>query len=205
MTPCEELGYKVEDLFEVIESYVSDFSKGSVVKLLEDDKTGAPLFQLIKGGSYSGCSESYEVLRYVKPLPNLPTGDFKINLSNMTEAEKKVAKEWLKKVAESRGTDYEYMTNSKGQIGNYVWVQELTSKGCSEGFNSSHSTKMPYEFEHLPELSLSFTTPEVKGWGLSDNKSEKEAQLRLQLEQTIDKLQAALEEAEEQLQSIKNN
>lgn len=193
-TPCEELGYKVGDLFEVMGMYISDFSKGSVVKLLEDDGTGAPLFQLIKGSAVSGRSEDYEVLRYVKPLQDLPTEDFKINLSNMTDVEKSIAKEWLKKVAESRGKKMfieDYKDNHLA-INKALCVQ---SAGCMD------DTKFHPFAEHLPELSLSFTTPEVKGWELSDNKSEK----TLQLEQTIDKLQAALEEAEEQLQSIKNN
>lgn len=70
-TPCEKLGYKVGDKFEVvIEDY---FSKGSVVELYEDEGSMCPLFKLISGSC--GCNNlpdgtagAYEMLSYMKKL-----------------------------------------------------------------------------------------------------------------------------------------
>ena len=47
MTPSEEKGYKVGDLFEVIEE--DEYSLGSIVKLVKDDGTRCPKFDLVKG------------------------------------------------------------------------------------------------------------------------------------------------------------
>ena len=44
MTPCEELGHKVGDLFKVLEDIVG-FTKDQIVELNRDDKTDAPLFK----------------------------------------------------------------------------------------------------------------------------------------------------------------
>tara|TARA_R110000851_G_scaffold187318_1_gene337146 strand:+ start:48009 stop:48725 length:717 start_codon:yes stop_codon:yes gene_type:complete len=51
MTPCEEKGYKVGDLFEVIKK--DEYSLGSIVKLTEDDGSEWPLFDLVKGSVLS--------------------------------------------------------------------------------------------------------------------------------------------------------
>ena len=198
MTPCGELGYKVGDSFEVINKGV--FSKGSVVMLSEDDNTDMPRFILIQGhrlttGGGVG-SQAYIHIDELKPyLQDLPTEDFKINLSNMTEAEKSLAKEWLKNVAESRGKvmDIEDYDNH-----NHL---AINSCECVQVAGCKDDTEFSYFAKDLPELCLSFTPPEVRGWELSNKDSEKE----LKLENLVDKLRAALEEAEEQLQSIKNN
>ena len=44
MTPCEELGYKVGDKFEVIVAGHYRFPKGSVIKLERDDGSDCPFF-----------------------------------------------------------------------------------------------------------------------------------------------------------------
>jgi len=47
-TPCQQLGYKVGDKFEVIETdtyRLGGFSTGQVVTLFEDDGTDVPFFQ----------------------------------------------------------------------------------------------------------------------------------------------------------------
>lgn len=196
MTPCEELGYKVGDLFEVIPENSNSFSKGSIVKLLEDDKSINPLFGLVEGYCSGFDNQGFSTLSKLKPLPKLPTEDFKINLSNMTESEKSLAETWLKDIAEANGWSY---ANLAPKNFPYIWVQDVLFDTC-KGYNSGGVDDC-YKNVDLPELSLSFTTPEVKDWELSDKKSEK----TLQLEQTIDKLQAALEEAVQQLQSIKKN
>jgi hypothetical protein len=119
-----------------------------------------------------------------------PTQDFKINLSNMTEAEKEVAKEWLKCVAESRGKglgaiellsspDHLYMESYYGTV---TW----SSKECWD--------KSSYQ-----ELTLTFSAPTITSWSLPEEKSEKE----LQLEELVGKLQQQLEEAQQKLKEIR--
>ena len=44
MTPCEELGYKVGDEFEVITKFMEGCKEGSIVILEEDDGTEIPIF-----------------------------------------------------------------------------------------------------------------------------------------------------------------
>ena len=58
MTPCEELGYKVGDVFEVIGG--AQFKSGSIVSLTKDDGSDCPAFTLNNGWYYIG-------LRHVKP------------------------------------------------------------------------------------------------------------------------------------------
>lgn len=59
-TPCEELGYKVGDKFEVLEDCV-DFSKGQIVHLYSDDGSECPFF--VGEGGYIGVEIDNEVLR----------------------------------------------------------------------------------------------------------------------------------------------
>jgi len=44
MTPCEELGYKVGDKFKVVCSDDGNFSKNTIVYLVQDDCTECPRF-----------------------------------------------------------------------------------------------------------------------------------------------------------------
>ena len=60
MTPCEELGYKVGDKFEVVGDHFH-YSKGSIVTLYSDDGSDYPKF---KRGNY----KLYAKLDMVKPL-----------------------------------------------------------------------------------------------------------------------------------------
>lgn len=69
-TPCEALGYKVGDKFEVNGS--SMFSNGSVAELYDDDGTSIPLFKLVTGKSLrtlcDGVKGGYADLEYVKKI-----------------------------------------------------------------------------------------------------------------------------------------
>lgn len=65
MTPCEKLGYKVGDKFEVI-IHTMSFKVGDVVKLVRDDGSESPLFEGGKGRRWF-CN----ITRKVKPLPKL--------------------------------------------------------------------------------------------------------------------------------------
>lgn len=62
MTPCERLGYKVGDKFEVISHH--EFKKGQVVTLHEDDGTECPLFAGDGGGAgvFDGVECSFATL-----------------------------------------------------------------------------------------------------------------------------------------------
>lgn len=63
MTPCEKLGYKVGDRFEVVNSADSRFQKGETVKLFLDDNSGTPAFYSDRLKDYW-----YESLNNVRPL-----------------------------------------------------------------------------------------------------------------------------------------
>lgn len=71
MTPCEELGYEVGDIFEIVGG--TTLERGAIVKLAEDDDSDIPLFTLIAGESFEEDivvlgGDYYEALNYVKPV-----------------------------------------------------------------------------------------------------------------------------------------
>lgn len=71
MTPCEMLGYKVGDEFEVIRHHA--FKKGQVVTLHEDDGTECPLFSGDGGGAgvFDGVECSFATLnKQVRKIAN---------------------------------------------------------------------------------------------------------------------------------------
>ena len=71
MTPCEKLGYKVGDEFEVIRHHA--FKKGQVVTLHEDDGTECPLFSGDGGGAgvFDGVECSFATLnKQVRKIAN---------------------------------------------------------------------------------------------------------------------------------------
>jgi len=71
MTPCEMLGYKVGDEFEVISHYA--FKKGQVVTLHEDDGTECQLFAGDGGGAgvFDGVECSFATLnKQVRKIEN---------------------------------------------------------------------------------------------------------------------------------------
>lgn len=71
MTPCEELGYKAGDEFEVIRHHA--FKKGQVVTLHEDDGTECPLFAGDGGGAgvFDGVECSFATLnKQVRKIAN---------------------------------------------------------------------------------------------------------------------------------------
>jgi len=65
ITPCEELGYSVGDVFEVIDMCNSFYCKGMIVKLDEDDGSYAPFFTYVSGPS---ADETHEVDKIVISL-----------------------------------------------------------------------------------------------------------------------------------------
>ena len=71
MTPCEKLGYKVGDEFEVIRHHA--FKNGQVVTLHEDDGTECPLFAGDGGGAgvFDGVECSFATLsKQVRKIAN---------------------------------------------------------------------------------------------------------------------------------------
>lgn len=71
MTPCEKLGYKVGDEFEVISHHA--FKKGQVVTLHKDDGTECPLFAGDGGGAgvFDGAKCSFATLnKQVRKIAN---------------------------------------------------------------------------------------------------------------------------------------
>ena len=64
MTPCENLGYKVGDKFEVVgDSSSSSFIYGETVELILDDDSGFPRFSRLSDGS-----EQWLLLKDVKKI-----------------------------------------------------------------------------------------------------------------------------------------
>lgn len=49
MTPCEERGYEVGQVFEVVDINGVIFSNKSIIILTKDNNSDAPLFDLVKG------------------------------------------------------------------------------------------------------------------------------------------------------------
>lgn len=71
VTPCERLGYKVGDEFEVISHHA--FKNGQVVTLHEDDGTECPLFSGDGGGAgvFDGVECSFATLnKQVRKIAN---------------------------------------------------------------------------------------------------------------------------------------
>lgn len=69
MTPCEEKGYKVGEVFKVIGVGNAVIDKNDIVVLREDDHSSAPLFTIIDGrskGDY-GCLSLFKVERIWPP------------------------------------------------------------------------------------------------------------------------------------------
>lgn len=124
---------------------------------------------------------------------NYPTFDFKIDLSNMSDAEKEVAKEWLKSVAESRKMGLGALESEIYE--NYFWVnKEHSSVTGGENYEFDF-----YQEDETTELFLTFSKPTITSWETPSKKSEKE----LQLEELVSKLQQQLKEAEQQLENLK--
>lgn len=205
MTPCEKLGYKVGDKFEVVESedYDSVFLNGSIIELYNDDKSDRPLFKLVKGDCcYQHCDGEdggYFSLSCIKPFKETntyPTEDFKISLEGMSDVEKELAKEWLKEVAKDNSWDYHYLEDSNYEV-NYVWTEDLLCTG-NKGYNVA---TLDGSFTHvdLPQLTLTFSAPTITGFNLPDKKSKEV----LQMEELVGRLTTQLEEANKALEELK--
>jgi hypothetical protein len=76
MTPCGKLGYKIGDLFEVVSKESLLFAYRSVIRLLEDDNSQAPRFELVSGWGKFGNTAFFS-LDNIKPLNR--------DLSNITQ------------------------------------------------------------------------------------------------------------------------
>ena len=61
MTPCEKLGYKVGDKFEVVSDGGSWCKRGDIVVLNEDDGSNCPFFHKENGGWQQRCLYLHEV------------------------------------------------------------------------------------------------------------------------------------------------
>ncbi|MGL5729315.1 MAG: hypothetical protein ACRCYD_15870 [Plesiomonas sp.] len=62
MTPCEEKGYAVGDMFVMMDSNSGFFAKGETLELVEDDSDNEPLFSNVNG------YENYLHINRVKPF-----------------------------------------------------------------------------------------------------------------------------------------
>lgn len=71
MTPCEELGYKVGDRFEILTDE-EVFTAESIVELFRDDGSPSPLFKLVSGecdfNNCDGEKGAYASIYSVKPI-----------------------------------------------------------------------------------------------------------------------------------------
>lgn len=65
MTPCEERGYYVGDLFEVVERS-GLFGFGAIISLDRDDGTVIPRFKLVQGKGIMECA--WISLHKIQPL-----------------------------------------------------------------------------------------------------------------------------------------
>ena len=77
MTPCEKLGYKVGDRFEVInpECVTGNCSAGDIIILHRDDGSSMPLFRK-EGEDYAHDCGYLEAIKPLRKLDNtLKTGD----------------------------------------------------------------------------------------------------------------------------------
>ena len=182
-TPCQELGYKSGDLFEVVQNTGNSFSVGSIVKMVGDDGSATPYFSLVSGSCCNLGNKGHCKLEYLKPLP---TEDFKMDMSIMTETEKSVAKDWLQKVAKGRGIDGSTIVQNYPFTVNYIWVY---SDGVYTDFIVAEENAH-YRSIDLPEVTLYFTTPKLEGWELLSKDYVK----KKQLQQVIDKLKTIQKE-----------
>ena len=137
LTPCQELGYKVGDKFEVLKS-VCGFTKGRTITLYRDDGSDCPLFEGENSNhaTCDGAEGAYMSLEDVKPLKEkemffLKTNPWYIRVTN--EAEYNAANDWLeenfgRKVTVCYGGDYVVgltNTNDIGDIHNIImWMDE---------------------------------------------------------------------------------
>lgn len=68
-TPCQKLGYKVGDKFQVLRDLITGFKEGATVTLFKDDGSDNPLFS---GECYCNCADgapgAYIDLHFVKPI-----------------------------------------------------------------------------------------------------------------------------------------
>lgn len=67
-TPCEQLGYELGDLFEVVDGEDACFSEGSIIRLIEDDDSDCPYFKLVSGECCCWDEEAYCCLYRLKPI-----------------------------------------------------------------------------------------------------------------------------------------
>lgn len=69
-TPCQKLGYKVGDKFEILRGNSDGFSVGTIVSLFKDDGTTMPLFAGENTKFRNACGEAgaYTHLHNVKPI-----------------------------------------------------------------------------------------------------------------------------------------
>lgn len=68
MTPCEKLGYRIGDRFEVVTDE-STFANGSIIELIWDDRTPRPRFELVEGLCYFSGNTAYIGLDSIIPMP----------------------------------------------------------------------------------------------------------------------------------------
>lgn len=84
MTPCEELGYKVGDTFEVIDSgsYSGSINIGDIITLHADDGTATPLFTTEKEELFWVGLSQVKSLNSTKLLTGGSSDYYKLHIAN---------------------------------------------------------------------------------------------------------------------------
>lgn len=145
MTPCEKLGYKVGDRFEV----VGEKKKGEIFVLAEDDDSVEPRFLDKKGTSWWARLEGEvgEIDIIVRPL------------KPQTEAEKRGAKFGTMGVVKATGDRVVFIREDEMKLGHY-WVCLIEGKYFTDAFQPS-TIRLDHEPEYK-EIPFSEATDEQR-------------------------------------------
>lgn len=128
MTPCENLGYKVGDRFEVLYPNNSGFVIGQVITLFRDDGTNCPIFA---GDNQTficvdGAPGAYMLLEHVRKIKTTLTEQLS---SAITKRDKQEAK--VKRHAEKLEQKEAEVQRLIGEIEREI--EEVTGLQCSIG------------------------------------------------------------------------
>jgi hypothetical protein len=118
MTPCEKLGYKVGDRFEVVEdSPTKSLVKGDIAVLRSDDGSGCPDFVNERTGN-EDCCIPIDRLRKISTTPTFTPqpGDY-INTSEMSESGMREVVAAFLAAGCPEGEEYIYVTGHWDFIG----------------------------------------------------------------------------------------
>ena len=145
MTPCEKLGYKVGDRFEVIEDVkYAPVKAGTIIVLVEDDGSGCPWF------SQENQDDKYAIFiisKLATPIRPLKT-----------EAERRGAKFGTMGVIKATGERVVFQKEVKAFKPNVVWLV-LTVRGIE--VSSPEAIRLDHEPEYK-EIPFSEATDDQR-------------------------------------------